>query len=195
VLLAIGGGLGGVGSSTIFQRLDAWGNATAANRRVPKGKMVTAQVKVHHSAGTLTTNDLFSIAVAQYDAGGVFQGYAKLKTRFSNDTVSLAASPLTVFGTVLLAEPRWTLLWATFQLDDTLTTAYIRAEFIYSTLNYSGVNLAITEPMLNFGDGMGYWTAMIDPNTTYQGPSGGAPTPKPRFVDRDAIGLPYLEIE
>ena len=77
------------------------------------------------------------------------------------------------------------LYWGAFYLDPAFITTSIQARIYYETTNWSGVNIAFMEPMLALGDGIPYWSAEIDPNTTYPPVGGGVLPPRGRFVDGD----------
>lgn len=182
-----------VGTSELKQSIGAWDNATPGARRVGKGKTVTLQMKARHSAGSV--NGWLKGEILQWN-GAALSGKAFFRKRLSNDTLDLSTNTLIVNGSDLTDVH--SLYSGVFVLDDTLTTTDIQVVVFYEVPatggGWTGVNLAVTEIELSFGDGVPYWSGLIDWTTTYPGPSGGAPTPPGQFTDMDGHGREFSRL-
>lgn len=182
VLLSIGGGAGAAGTSAIAQDIDAWDHATPGNHRIPKGKTLVFQVKLRTSGGQ--PDGTVYIDIEQYN-GGALGPIASVRNRLSDDTYDYSATSVPFDGADLDATD-YQIIWGVFVLDTTATTTKIRARVFYSTNNYNGVDVYITEAMLSVGETLpAYTPEHVDANITYDPPTGGAPLPPPEFDPED----------
>jgi hypothetical protein len=175
----------------VKQKVDAWDHATAANRRVPKGKYITIQVKARTSGGN--PNGTFRIELWQYDGATYHSVFAR--RRLSNDSIVFDLNGMVINGSDMITDHQ--LYWAVFKPDWSLTTVHILATLSHNdTTAGSGVNVNVTEWMLSFGDTLpAYTTQHVDAAITYNPPTGGMPIPPGSFPDGDASGRPFIGLQ
>lgn len=193
VVLAMTGvpNTGVTGSSFVVWRVDACDNATAANRRIATWKSWVLQVKARTSGGQ--PNGWLTLYIEMFDGAGVSLGFAVVKTRLSSDAPDFTDASVTVIGSEIMTDHF--VYHGIFILDPTLTIAYINVVAGYSTINWNGVNIFITEAMLSPGENLPQWTAqMPDPDITCGKVTGGADAPPPLFTDQDGGFRPYVDI-
>lgn len=170
------------GTSILSQRIDAWDNATAANRRIPKGKHLTFQIKIRSSGGQ--PNGTLAVEIRQYDTADAESGNATWREREADDDVVFTANSLDFDASNI--DTDFQLVVGTCELDQEAETAYIIVRIGYASNVWNGINVNVTQPMLSFGDTPPQWTAeMPDPLITYGPPAGGTPIPPGHFPDRD----------
>lgn len=192
VVLAMTGAPGAIGASFIQQQIDAVDHGTAGNRRVPTWKPLVLQVKARTSGGAMDAGHWLAMYIEQYN-GGALTAPASLRQRLSDDTLDFGDSTLFVFGDDITEDHQ--VYYGVFVLDPTAVTTHIVVTIGFATVDWSGVNVYLTEAMLSFGENLPQYTPQLpDPDVTYSRVTGGAPEPPPLFADQEARAKGYAEM-
>jgi hypothetical protein len=110
------------GQSALVQDIDAWDNATAANRRLPTNKLLVLQVKARTSGGQ--PNGILYLEIQQWN-GGVQSATANYRQRLSNDVLDTSATSLAIAGSDILTD--YHVYWGVFVPDANAVTTFFRA--------------------------------------------------------------------
>jgi hypothetical protein len=185
----------GTGNWTqLKQRIDAWDNATTANRRIDKGRNITL---AYYSSSTSPTppNGSLVVQLVMINAGGADIGYYQTKLRVSTDLfdyTEIVRGSAGIYGHTFagsLLTQNAQVLFVTFS-PQTIPAAVDHLELRMTHWDTNnGNNLLIERVMLNYGDQWGAWTPEMS-TTPFPAPGGTIPGP---FPDRDGTRRGFLD--